>query len=113
MKKLSLTEFFNLSNISEAVKNAVNSYCKSHERVLMQILLYQDDNLSELLEELMNSSQDNDLESLEKWFQLLRVQRCLERKFGIKLMGLTMSETLQEINQFGIKASRDFCESIK
>lgn len=79
----------------------------------MQILLYQDDNLSELLEELMISSQGDDLNSLDKWFQLIRVQRCLERKTGLKLMGLSMSETMQEINQLGAKASRDFCESVK
>ena len=108
--KLSLTEFFNLSNISESVKRSLNFYCKANDRVLLQILMYQDDKLVELMEELL----ENDLESLEKWFQLLRTQRLFEKKYnGIKIMGLSMMESLQKISEFGTKAARDFCDSIK
>jgi hypothetical protein len=110
VQKLSLTEFFALSNISKSVKTSLIDYCKVNNRVLLQIIMYQDDKLPELLEELVLST---DLESLEKWFQLLRIQRCFEKKYGIQLMGLSMSETLQTLTQFGPKASRDFSESIK
>lgn len=114
VKKLSLTDFFNLANISDNVKNSLISYCKKFDRVLLQILMYQNDKLNELLEEMIIvSSQNNDLENLEKWFQLLRTQRIFEQKYDLKLMGLSMSETLQEISKFGFKASRDFSESIK
>lgn len=106
---MSLTEFFNLSNISENVKKSLISYCETNDRVLLQILMYQNDKLNELLEEMIN----NDLENLEKWFQLLRTQRIFEQKYDLKLMGLSMSETLQEISKYGSKASRDFSESIK
>lgn len=110
VKKLSLIEFFSLSNISEAVKNALVSYCKENNRALLHILMYQDDKLVELMEELV----ENDLENLEKWFELLRTQRLFERKYvGTKLMGLSMTESLQEISKTGGKASRDFCDSIK
>lgn len=81
---------------------------------MLQILMYQDDKLTELLEELIISSFQGDiLENLEKWFQLLRTQRIFERRYGIKLVGQSMSETLQQLGQFGMKASRDFSESIK
>lgn len=76
--------------------------------------MYQNDKLNELLEEMIiNSPQNNDLENLEKWFQLLRTQRIFERKYGIKLMGFSMIESLNEISKFGTKASRDFSDSIK
>lgn len=106
---MSLTEFFGLSNISKSVKNALIDYCKVNNRVLLQIILYQDDKLPELLEELVISS---DLESLEKWFQLLRIQRCFEKRYNTTLMGLSMSETIQKLTQFGLKATRDFSELI-
>ena len=109
IKRLSLTEFFNLSNISEIVRNSLIFYCKTYDRVLQQILLYQDDKFQELLEELVTT----DLESLEKWFQLLRTQRIFEKRYEIKLIGLSMSESLQEVTKYGEKASRDFSESIK
>lgn len=82
---------------------------------MLQVLMYQDDNLTELLDELMilSSFQGDNLENLEKWFQLLRTQRIFERRYGIKLVGYSMSETLQQLGQFGMKASRDFSESIK
>ena len=111
---MSLTEFFNLTNISENVKYSLISYCETNDRVLLQILMYQNDKLNELLEEtIITSSQNNDLENLEKWFQLLRTQRIFEQKYDLKLMGLSMTESLQEISKYGIKASRDFSESIK
>ena len=76
--------------------------------------MYQDDKLAELLEELMISSfQGDNLENLGKWFQLLRTQRIFEKKYGIQLVGYSMSETLQKLGQFGGKTSRDFSESIK
>lgn len=107
---MSLTEFFNLSIISENVQKSLISYCKSEDRVLLQILMYQDDKLIELMEDLI----ENDLESLEKWIQLLKTQRLFEHKYpGAKLMGLSLTRTLVEINKFGGKASRDFCDSIK
>lgn len=111
LKRLSLTEFFNLANISRSVKESLASYCKTDDRYLIQILMYQDDKLPELLEELMIQ----DLEGLEKWFQLLRTQRIFEHQFvGTKLMGLSMIETLQELEKAGgSKAARDFSESIK
>ena len=113
-KRLSLTDFFNLANISESVKNSLISYCKNFDRTLLQILMYQDDKLTELLEELMISSfQGDNLENLEKWFQLLRTQRIFEKKYSIKLVGYSMCETLHHLEQFGGKASRDFSESIK
>ena len=111
---MSLTEFFNLTNISENVKYSLISYCETNDRVLLQILMYQNDKLNELLEEtIITSSQNNDLENLEKWFQLLRTQRIFEQKYDLKLMGLSMTESLQEISKYGIKSSRDFSESIK
>ena len=111
---MSLTDFFNLSNISESVKNSLIFYCEQNDRVLLQILMYQDDKLAELLEELMISSfQGDNLENLGKWFQLLRTQRIFEKKYGIQLVGYSMSETLQKLGQFGGKTSRDFSESIK
>lgn len=110
-----MTEFFGLTNISENVKKSLISYCERHDRVLLQILMYQNDKLNDLLEEMVIiSSQSNDLENLDKWFQLLRTQRIFEQKYdGLKLMGSSMSESLQEISKFGNKASRDFSESIK
>jgi hypothetical protein len=114
LKKLGLTEFFGLTNISENVKKALISYCEAHDRVLLQILMYQNDELNELLKEMIiSSSQNNELENLEKWFQLLRTQRIFERKYDLKLMGLSMIESLQELSKFEKKGSRDFCESIK
>lgn len=111
LKKLSLTEFFNLTNISENVKHYLISYCEAYDRVLLKILMYQNDKLNELFEEMIiTSSQINDL---EKWFKLLRTQRIFEKKYDLKLMGLSMSESLQEISKYDIKASRDFSESIK
>lgn len=110
-----MTEFFGLTNISENVKKSLISYCETNDRVLLQILMYQNDKLNELLEEMVIiSSQSNDLENLDKWFQLLRTQRIFEQKYdGLRLMGSSMSESLQEISKFGSKASRDFSESIK
>jgi hypothetical protein len=114
LKKLGLTEFFGLTNISENVKKALISYCEANDRVLLQILMYQNDELNELLKEMIiSSSQNNELENLEKWFQLLRTQRIFERKYDLKLMGLSMIESLQELSKFEKKGSRDFCESIK
>lgn len=76
--------------------------------------MYQNDRLNELLEEMIiTSSQNKDLENIEKWFQLLRTQRIFEHKYGSNLVGLSMSESFQEIRKFGNKASRDFSESIK
>lgn len=111
LKRLSLTEFFNLSNISASVKGSLISYCEANDRYLIQILMYQDDKLPELLHEL--SIQD--LEGLGNWFQLLRTQRIFEHQFaGSKLMGLSMIETLHELEKVGgSKAARDFSESIK
>lgn len=109
-----MTEFFNLSNISVNVKSALLSYCETNDRNLLQILMYQNDKLNELLEEMIiTTSQSRDLESIEKWFQLLRTQRIFEQKYGSNLVGSSMSESFQEISKFGSKASRDFCESIK
>lgn len=114
IKKLSLTEFFNLSNISVSVRKSLQSYFEQNDRVLLQILMYQDDNLNEFLEELMVSSfQGDNLENLEKWVQLLRTQRIFEKKYGTKLVGSSMSETIQKLGNYGDKASRDFSESIK
>lgn len=90
------------------------SYCKNYDRTLLQILMYQDDKLTELLEELMISSfQGDNLENLEKWFQLLRTQRIFEKRYGIKLVGYSMCDTLNKLGQFGGKASRDFSKSIR
>lgn len=114
--RLPLTEFLQLANISENVRTTLYQYCREHEPVLMKILLYQDDRLTELLEALViNSQQDavNELDSLDKWFKLLRIQRCFEKRTGLRLMGKTRMETLNVLNAGESPALvRDFCESI-
>lgn len=108
-----MVEFLNLTNISNEVRNAFYTYCESNDHELMKILLYQDDKLTELLRNLILINNSNELQSLEKWFQLLRVQRCFEKRTELRLVGKSSSETFYELNKLNAKASRDFSESIK
>ena len=112
MTRLSLTVFLQLAHISEKVKKALYEYCQVNQPVLQQILLYQDDRLDELLASKFDREGDKVLE-LGKWFKMLRVQRCFEKRAGggVSLLGLSREECLEKLKIY--KLSSDFQESLK
>lgn len=112
LERLTLTAFLQLAQISDRVKAALFDYCRVNQPVLLQILLYQDDRLDELLVCRLGSGEDRVLE-LGKWFKMLRVQRCFEKRTGgsVKLLGLSERECMEKLKPY--KLSLDFQESIK
>jgi hypothetical protein len=111
MSRLNLTVFLQLAHISDKVKSTLYEYCQCNQPILQQILLYQDDQLDELITSRLNLDGDKVLE-LGKWFKMLRVQRCFEKRIGgLNLLGLSQEECSKRLKQFNL--SSDFQESIK
>lgn len=113
MSRLSLTSFLQLAQISERVKSALYEYCAASQPVLQQILLYQDDRLDDLLTSRLDQLDGDKVLELGKWFKMLRVQRCFEKRTGgsVALLGLSREACVEKLRP--LKLASDFEESIK